>query len=149
VRSLRAQIVDAAIALLNTSPPAGIPFAERIRFEPYGPEDLPAINVMPVREESEKKTGRWGPLLTRGFTLRVECRVSGSPADVILDPLLVWAGQSLGGQDFGLLAEDCYETLCEWSYAGSDQNYSMASLDFRINFSTLSNDPTRNSLLTP
>ena len=143
--SLRAQIVDAAVALLNTSRPAGIPACDRVRFEPYQPTELPAINVMPVREESEKKTGRWGPLLTRGFTLRVECRVAGDPADVILDPLLVWAGQKLGGQTFGVLAEDCFETLCEWSYAGSDQNYSMASLDFRVNFSTLINDPTSNT----
>jgi len=136
--------VDAAIVLLNTATPAGVPAADRVRFEPYTPEELPAINVMPVREESEKKTGRWGGLLTRAFTLRVECRVAGDPADELLDPLLTWAGQALGNQQFGGLAEDCVETLCEWSYAGSDQNYSMASLDFRVNFSTLSTDPTAN-----
>jgi hypothetical protein len=141
--SIREQIITAAVAALNTSTPGGVPAADRVRMEPYQSEDLPAINVMPVREEMEnEKEGRWSYFLKRGCTLRIECRVQGNPADQLLDPLIVWAGTVLGGAKFGGLAEDCYEILCEWSYAASDQPYSMASLDFRVEYSTLKTDPT-------
>lgn len=140
--SIRSQIISTAVSLLNTNTPANVPLADRSRFEPYQSADLPSINVLPVREEDEKKDGRWGYLLTRGMTLRVECRVEGDPADELLDPLVTWAGKCLGAQQFGRLAEECIETLTEWSYAGADQNYSMCAVDFRVTFSTLSNDPT-------
>jgi hypothetical protein len=147
--SVRSQIVDAAIALLNTSPPAGVPEADDTRLESYNADagELPAITVFEIREEMEtEKEGRWSYFLKRTFTMRVEMRVAETvavKARLAMDPLYVWVGQCLGGQQFGSLAEDCYEALAEWQYAAADQPYTLLQLDFRVLYSTLKTDPTR------
>jgi hypothetical protein len=151
--SIRKQIVDMAIALINTSPPAGVPAADDTRLESYqGVGELPAITVLELRQESElEKEGRWSYFLNRTFTLRIEMRVAATnaaSARVAMDPLYVWVAQQLSGigqqnQTFGGLAEDCFETIAEWQYAAEDQPYTLLQLDFRVVYSTLKTDPTR------
>ena len=145
--SVRKQIGDAAIALINASPPAGVPVADDTRLEAYSGPELPAISVFEIREESEtEKEGRWSYFLKRTFTLRVEIRIAETlahAARAAMDPLYVWVGTQLGGQQFGGLAEDCYEALAEWQYAAEDQAYTLLQLDFRVLYSTLKTDPTR------
>lgn len=145
--SVRSRIVDAAIAALNTSPPAGFPTADDTRLESYTADELPAVSVFEVREESEtEKEGRWSYFIKRTFTLRIEIRIAETQAKTAratMDPLYVWVGQTLGGNQFGGLAEDCYETLAEWQYAAEDQAYTMLQLDFRVLYSTLKSDPTK------
>lgn len=141
--SLREQITIAAMAVLNTSPPVGVPATTRTRMQPYTPEELPAMTVKSLREEMEtEKEGRWSYFLKRTFTLRVEFYVAGDAADSLIDPLYIWAGQSLGGNSFGKLAEDCIEGLMEWEYADQDLPYAKATLDFRVLYNTLKTDPT-------
>jgi hypothetical protein len=147
--SVRSQIVDAAIALLNTSTPGGIPATDDTRLESYSAEggELPAISLFEIREEMEtEKEGRWSYFLKRTFTMRVEMRIAETvavKARAAMDPLYVWVGSQLGGQQFGALAEDCYEALAEWQYAAADQPYTLLQLDFRVLYSTLKTDPTR------
>lgn len=152
--SVRSQIVDAAIALLNTGTPSGVPAADDTRLESYSADagELPAISVFEIREEMEtEKEGRWSYFLKRTFTMRVEMRIAETvavKARAAMDPLYVWVGQQLGGinlqnQTFGGLAEDCYEALAEWQYAAADQPYTLLQLDFRVYYSTLKTDPTR------
>jgi hypothetical protein len=146
--SVREQIVAAAVAQLNTSRPVGVPQADNSRLEPYQPSELPAMNIFRIREEGEsEKEGRWSYFVKRTFTLRVELRFASDTAAVDMDPSYVWAGQTLatGYQQpaFGGLAESCYETLLEWQYADSDQPYTLLQIDFRVEYSTLRNDPTR------
>lgn len=145
--SVRKQIVDAAITLLNDSPPAGVPAADDTRLEAYTGPELPAISVFEIREEDEtEKEGRWSYFLKRTFTMRIEIRIAetlASGARVAMDPLYVWVATKLGGQQFGGLAEDCYEALSEWQYAAEDQPYTLLQLDFRVLYSTLKTDPTR------
>lgn len=145
--SVRKQIVDAAIARLNASPPSGIPTADDTRLESYTPEELPAMTVLELREEAEtEKEGRWSYFVKRTFTMRVETRIAetlATSARNTMDPIYVWIGQQLGGQQFGGLAEDCYEALLEWQYAAEDQPYTLLQLDFRVLYSTLKVDPTR------
>lgn len=145
--SVRSRIVDAAIAALNTSPPSGFPTADDTRLESYTADELPAVSVFEVREESEtEKEGRWSYFIKRTFTLRIEIRIAetlAKKARATMDPLYVWVGQTLGGNQFSGLAEDCHEALGEWQYAAEDQAYTMLQLDFRVLYSTLKSDPTK------
>jgi hypothetical protein len=148
--SVRQQIVTAAIALLNTSRPSGVPQADETRLESYTPAELPAMTVFRIREEGEsEKEGRWSYFVKRTFTLRIELRFASDTAPADMDSTYVWVGQQLGQQQFGpsanggTLAEDCYETLLEWQYADADQPYTLLQIDFRVEYSTLKEDPTR------
>lgn len=145
--SVRSQIVDAAIARLNTSPPAGFPTADDTRLEPYSTPELPSVVIFEIREEMEtEKEGRWSYFLKRTFTMRCEIRIAETvavKARATMDPLYTWIGQQLGGYQFGGLAEDCYEALAEWQYAAEDQSYTLLQLDFRVLYTTLKSDPTR------
>jgi len=143
--SVRDRIVDAAIAALNASAakPTGAPAVDDTRMEPYAVNELPAVTVFELREEDEyEKSGRWAYFLKRTMTLRVEIRVAGDPPRKVIDPLYVWAGKALAGQQFGGLAEDCIEALSEWQYADNDQPYALLSVDFRVFYVTLKADPT-------
>jgi hypothetical protein len=150
--SVRKQIVDMAIAQINTSAPSGVPAANDTRLESYQPSELPAITVFEIREEGEsEKSSRWGYLIKRTFTLRIEIRVA-SDSDTVssreaIDPIYVWVAQQTASAyqqpAFGGLAESCYETLLEWQYADSDQGYTLLQIDFRVEYSTLRNDPTK------
>jgi hypothetical protein len=145
--SVRSQIVSAAIAAINASPPVGVPTADDTRLESYTAGELPAISVFEIREEAEtEKEGRWSYFVKRTFTLRVEVRIAATvalAARATMDPLYVWIGQQLGGSQFGGLAEDCYEALLEWQYAAEDQPYTLLQIDFRVLYSTIKTDPTR------
>lgn len=151
--SVRKQIVDAAIALLNASPPSGVPQTDDTRLESYTAEELPAITLVELREEAEtEKEGRWSYFLKRTFTLRVEIRIAetlAAGARATMDPLYSYVGATLAGagstdgQTFGGLSEDCYEALLEWQYAAEDQPYTLLQIDFRVLYSTLKSDPTR------
>jgi hypothetical protein len=142
--SIRQQIVTAAIGLLNTSRPGGVPAPDDSRLQSYMPEELPAMTVFRIREEGEsEKEGRWSYFVKRSFTLRIELRFAADTASADMDATYVWVGQQLGQQQFAGLAEDCYETLLEWQYADSDQPYTLLQIDFRVEYSTLKNDPSR------
>jgi hypothetical protein len=142
--SVRKQIVDAAIAIVNTSPPVGFPTVWDSRQEAFDPSELPSILVLEMREDGQsEKEGRWGYFVKRAFTLRFEIRVATGTPRVALDTLYVYLVQRLGQQQFGGLAEDCYDTLLEWQYADSDAPYTLLQIDFRVEYSTLKNDPTK------
>jgi hypothetical protein len=143
--TVRNQIVDAALALLNTDPPTGFPVADDHQLESYQPGQLPAVTVFEIRDEGEinKIGGRWGPFLDRNLTFRVEVRVAGDVGRAIVDPFLAWIGTCLGGQQFGGLATDTFEALTEWQYAALDQPYTLVQQDFRVQYSVLKTDPTR------
>lgn len=141
--SLREQIIQAALALLNTSPPSGVPQTTRARVQPYDPSELPAMTIKSLRNEGQnEKEGRWGYFIQNTFSLRMEFYVAGDAADELIDPMYVWAVQQLGAQQFGSLAQDCYEGIMEWEYADQDLPYAKATLDFRVEFNSLKKDPT-------
>lgn len=145
--SVRSQIVTAAIAAINASPPGGVPTADDTRLESYTAAELPAVSVFELREQAEtEKEGRWSYFVKRSFTMRIEIRIAATvalAARATLDPIYVWIGQKLGGNQFSGLAEDCYEELLEWQYAAEDQPYTLLQLDFRVLYSTIKSDPTR------
>jgi hypothetical protein len=141
VSTVREQVMTAAIARLNASPPSGIPAFTRTRFEPYGAEELPAATVKWLREEIEyEKGGKWGPYRRRVATMRLSLYCLGDES--VLDPMIVWATSQLDGQ-FSPLIEDCIEALYEFQYALEDERYVGLALDFRIHYHTIVGDQTR------
>jgi hypothetical protein len=153
VSSVRSRIIDAAISQLNTNTPAGVPAADDTRLESYTPGELPSILVFENREQGEtEKEGRWAYFVKKALTLRVEIRIAET--DVLksraaMDPIYCWCVQQIAAPyqgptaPFGGLAEDCYESQLEWQYAAEDQAYTLLQIDFRVEYSTIKNDPTR------
>lgn len=139
--TIREQIIEAAVAALNSGTPTGVPQCERTLMQPSEQSQLPAMTVFPVREEiNDTKTGRWGPLIGRTLYLRFVIYASGNPADGALDPIIAWVSKQLGGSQLGNLAHDAVEHELMWQY--DEGNYAVAavSMDFRIEYQTLRND---------
>lgn len=149
--SVRSRIIDAAIAQLNTNTPSGVPAADDTRLESYTPGELPSILVFENREQGEtEKEGRWAYFVKKALTLRVEIRIAET--DVLksraaMDPIYCWCVQQIAAPNqapvFGGLAEDSYESQLEWQYAAEDQAFTLLQIDFRVEYSTIKNDPTR------
>lgn len=146
--TVRNQIMDAALAMLNNSPPGGVPQTDDGRIQPYSEDELPTAVLYEIREDDQnEKEGRWSYFLKRTFTMRIEVRVAapagGDSPRAAIDPILVWIGKTLGAQQFNGLAEDCYEQHTEWQRADESRPYTMVQVDFVIEYSTLKSDPTR------
>lgn len=145
--TIREQIIEAAVALLNTGRPSGIPACVRTLMQPNEQAQLPAITVFPFREEvNDKASGKWGPIVTRTLYLRfvayASSSSSGGPADGAIDPIIAWISL-LGGQQFGGLASDAIEHELNWQYDESDYQVAAVAMDFRIEYQTLRSDATK------
>lgn len=139
--TIREQIIDAAVAAVNNSAPAGVPVCVRTLMQPAETAQLPAITVFPVREEIDpSKTGRWGPLIVRTLYLRFVIYATGDPADGALDPIVEWVAKQLGGSTLGGLAQDAVEHELTWQY--DEGNYAVAAvaMDFRVTYQTRRDD---------
>lgn len=142
--SVRDQIIEAAIAALNTSRPGGIPAADRIRTEPYQAQDLPAITVAPHTDETTTlKNDRWGPIIDRLLIMRVAIYVAGAAPDALADPMVVWCEKVLNSNPFAGLANDLLPGRFEWQYASEDQPYALTLADFHVWYQTLRADSTK------
>src|SRR5579859_6361507 len=114
--SIREQIIQAAVAALNTGAPAGMPIAARERVELFSPNELPAFTVGPeyrttattYSEDTQyERMGKRSPFAARVFTLRVSIFVVGDSS--VADPMAVWATSVLDGQFAPDLLEDSIE----------------------------------------
>jgi hypothetical protein len=138
--TLRERIIAAVVTALNTGRPSNVPEATRLKTTPYEPSQLPAITVYPVREEVEDVGGRFGPIVKRALTLRVECRATGDPVDQKLDPMLAWATKALSGNDLGGLVIDIAEAGTEWAVEPAEAVHGIAIADFTALYATKTND---------
>lgn len=139
--TIREQIIEAAVAALNTGTPTGVPQCVRTLMQPSEQSQLPAITVFPVREEIDPaKAGRWGPIIVRTLYLRFVIYASGDPADGALDPIIQWVSQQLGGSQLGGLAQDAVEHELTWQYDEGNFAVAAVAMDFRIEYQTLRND---------
>ena len=132
--SIREQIMQAVIAELNVSVPTGIPQATRMRVTAYEPDELPAITVYPEREEVSNINGRWGQVVQRTMSIRVDCRAIGG--DDALDPLIVHVVGMLAGTTLGGLVQDIQERMTDWQFDEADALYGLASVGFEIRYTT-------------
>lgn len=139
--TIREQIINAAVAAVNSGAPSGVPQCVRTVMQPSEQDQLPTITVFPFREEIDNlKTGRWGPLIVRTLYLRFVIYASGNPADGALDPIVEWVSRQLGGSNLGGLAQDAVEHELTWQYDEGNFAVAAVAMDFRITYQTLRND---------
>lgn len=143
--SVREQIIQAAVALVNASPPTGVPACQRTRAAPSENVDPGVLVCFPLDEETEPqpKTGRFGPTVTHTFTLQFVGYATDTIPDQALDPILVWLSQCLGGQQFGGLAIQTTPRKKEWNYSQSNVKAAAVAVGFSIEFKTLRNDESQ------
>lgn len=132
--SIREQIIEAAVTALSAgSPPAKI---FRSRLEALDAANLPSIVVYAGPEKVEVESH--DPVDRRVLTMHCECAVKGaSPADELLDPLLVWITQTLMlDETFGGLASRCQEAGSEPMMVEADADIASRLLSFEITYFT-------------
>lgn len=143
--SVRERIIQAAVVLVNATPPAGVPSCERTRTAPTEDAAAPALVCFPFDEEVEQhpRTGRFGPIVSRSFTLQLVAYGYGDVPDQALDPTLVWLTKCLGGQQFGGLAIQTTPKKYEWNYSNGNIKAGACAVAFLIEYQTLRNDETQ------
>lgn len=122
------QIMDAVHTALNTDQPLGVPVVVREQGFSIESSALPSMILNPVKETGTDATGKWGPLQRRTFTMVVECRARGIPAESIypsqaVSPLWAWVVKTLGGQTLGGLVHRVTVGDLEWVYDQADHLY--------------------------
>jgi hypothetical protein len=148
--SRRDQIIAACVDALDNTPgkPTGLN-VHRQRTLSLSHNQLPAQVVYAVQEENNTGPGNGaGPdrrrKAVRSFRLCVEHRVDAendSP-DVVLDPLLSWAVQTLCADvSVGGLAEDLKELGTTWDEQEQDKVYAAARTFFEIRYITDAANP--------
>ena len=146
--SIREQIVDGIVALLEASgSPAGLT-VHRERTRPIEDDSLPALVVYCEDEEpksTDKQTFR-SPLVERSLRLIVEARAratGGLAPDQALDPLLVWTAQQiLQNETIGGLAIGATEGKTSWITKEADVVVAAAIANYHIRYRTARTDPT-------
>lgn len=143
--SVREQIIQAAMVLVNASPPAGVPACQRTRVAPSENAQVPVLVCFPMDEETEPapRTGRFGPNVTHTFTLQFVAYATGDVPDQELDPILVWLSQCLGGQQFGGLAIQTTPKKKDWTYSQENVKAGAVAVGFIVEFKTLRNDESQ------
>lgn len=148
--TIREQITTAVMEhLAAVSRPAEIPAPVRTRLESPKPSQLPALTVYqgreivdPIHDERPGRSSR-GAIVRRALDLKIEAvvkAVSGSPADVAADPLLVWvtaAMSSIGrietvGAPRGLANDTPDEIGTTFEYEQGEYSFCRATLTYRI-----------------
>ncbi len=137
--TIREQIIEAVLTVLNTSTPPGVPACTRLKMEPMSASDLPAMTIFPMREEVQPaKGGRFAPFVERILTVKIVMEAAGSDtttADQAVDPMAAWISQ-LGGSTLGGVALDTEEGQSEWLYQEGDFPYAALATELMIHYRT-------------
>ena len=149
--SIREQILASVQTLLQgTGAPAGLQ-VYRERTRPIETTSLPAILIYAEDDQPRPFDGSnyRSPLLERDLSIRLECRAQGNqttPADVALDPVLVWALQTIvQNEKFGGLANGVVEGRSVWNSQEGDVSIASATIQLTIKYRTSRLDPTSQS----
>jgi hypothetical protein len=143
--SRREQLVVAAVAALNAAgKPAGVT-VHRARTRPLAQDQLPAMVVYLLSEDTTRGDGRDGYKARRNAKVRIECRVAvedDTPPDTAVDPLLTWATKAMMADPYwGGLARNTQEDATTWDADETDRVYAAAAVDFTIDYLTAAGDP--------
>jgi len=146
--SIRKQIVDAAITLLQASGgPSGLT-VHRERHRPIETDQLDAILVYAEDDAPKPLAGitYQAPLTERQMTLVLEYRAkvpAGTTDDEALDPLIVWGQQQiLENEKFGGLASGVDEGRTVWLTREAETTVAAAAGHFTVKYRTARADPT-------
>ncbi len=103
--------------------------------------ELPAYVLFALDSTPERKS----PTTTyHQLTFRLECLMAGEPPmDAALDPMLVYAAQTLFTACEALgMVKGLEEAQIQWEVEPAYDNVAIATADFRVEFATAANDPT-------
>ena len=136
--SIRNQVLDAVVALLNTGRPGEVPEFRRERPNPT--QQLAAGNVClaPIpgpQETSETVPNKRGPLTVRHLLVAVEVWNVGATS-VCLDSALIWITGQLAGSRLGGLVHWTEERQTQWARAALDEDYWRATVVFDVEYQT-------------
>lgn len=138
--SVRQQIRDAAIDLLNDFLPTGIPETTKRRFIPGEKLDGPRIAAFFLDEQDQRPGGRSGPITARGLVLALQAIVAvedAAEADDAIEPLLEHIVERMGDTDLGGLATNVIEISTVWGGANDAGLFYLVALTrWRIEFQT-------------
>lgn len=146
--SRRSAILDAAVTALDAvGKPTGVTVF-RTRTAALEAEDLPAIVVRRVQEESSRQAA--GHKDRRSFLFAVECFVGvasqGETVEDAIDTLTSWAVQAIaaatslqGGT--GALAHSTRDVLTKWEESDTDAVYGRATVGFLSDYITAAGNP--------
>lgn len=145
--SVRQQIRDAAMALLNTAPPTGVPTTTLRRFIPGEKLRESRIAAFFAEEEASRVGGAAGPLTKRSLVLALQAIVATEnpeDADDSIEPLLEHIVDVMGNTSLGGLALNVSEMGTLWATANDAGAFIIVALTrWRIEYQTVRDDITR------
>lgn len=144
--SLRQNIRDAAMALLNATPPTGVPTATKRRYVPGEKLAEPRLAVFFAEEEVKRVGGAAGPISKRDFTLAIQAMVGvelPEEADDALEPMLVHIVEAMGDTNLGGLALNVSESSTLWASGNEAGRFYLVALTrWKIEYQTKRDDLT-------
>ena len=137
--SIREQVVDyLETRLQDAGGPVGLN-VHRSRHRPIDHDQLPAVVVYPVDEDTELASMDFD--VRRTLRLRFECRVKGNPPDTALDPILNWVNQRVFAvSKLGGLAIWVRELRTQWAGESHLETFGAAAVDYEVAYETMQND---------
>lgn len=141
---MRAQIVAAIVAALNSGTPGGVPATEASRTFAGDEAALPSILLYPVRESPEEIHGSGGSVVRAKLLLHLEVRAKGSAgvtADTAADACLSWIGKTLPKNTFGGLALNTASGEINWSFEHGENPVVLAVQEIEVTFQHLAANP--------
>lgn len=152
--SKRNDLVEAAVAQLNTSRPGGIPESSRTRsIGIEATKDMKEITVVPRRDTAKAVHSKATPLIRRNLLLEVQCVAAADgpmpsgtttrTADEAVDELTAWAETSLGGSNLGgkAIVVEYVDTTFRYEMK-KKVSVCEATVIFSIDYVTVPNNPS-------
>jgi len=147
--TIRQQILDAAVRLLNAGRAIDIPEASTRRWLPGDEQSLPAISVWTIEETRRRaqRSARFGGPDER--TLKVAIQVIDSCADndgaeQQIDRLVEHVDDRLGDTTIGDLAHRVIVDRITWEVVQQDRTIVVATAECLIQYQTTRGDSSRN-----
>lgn len=146
--TIRTQLLDLVVTMLNSGTPGGVPQSRRGFLFSVGAVSLPTISVYPAKEDAVLQLGNSPPGLTKNtMMVQVEVRQKGdasNSADKLAEPLLAWVEKALSGQrptdNVGLFHLMWKDSL-EWDYDQMEHGFVLAKMTIGVQYQTKTTDP--------
>lgn len=144
--TLRIDILDELIAVLNANLPVDIPGATKRRWIPGAPIRQPAIAVFFLNEDAEQRNKDW-PVTRRSLRVVVQClTLCDEPEDMDgeVEPLLAHVVSRLGFYTSPKVM-NTQELNTKWEFGQMDKIYIAGSIVFNVDYQTNRTDTTKQS----
>lgn len=141
--SVRLDIRDAVIAVLNADLPTDMVEATKRRWVPSEENRGPLLGVFFLDEPAARVGGRAGPLTQRSLNIGVQVVVSATAPDLVDDlaeVVLQHVVERMGNTTLGGLATNVTEAATIWEPVKMDRIYLSATVRFVVEFQTVRND---------